>query len=246
MKVSIVINVLNSHEVVRRQIEHFKKMNLEDDVEIIFVDDGSNPPLSFPDIGLKNLSILYTNDKRPWTQGIARNFGASKATGEYLMMTDVDHIFTKEAIEVVREFSGGKMVFFRYYGALDEEGNLLTDQESLIKYGIDPVRARRRRMCLGVHANTFAIKRELFYDLGGYEERRCDHRLHQPKGRGEDIFFQLAYNIKVANGEYPAPDVTTAKIHIFPIGRFHVNGDTNPLGLFHSLSYEPIPQPMLD
>jgi glycosyltransferase involved in cell wall biosynthesis len=244
-KVSVVINVLNSHEIVRRQIEHFRKMDLPDDVEIIFIDDGSNPPLSFPDNGLKNLSILYTNDKRPWTQGIARNFGASKAKGEYLMMTDIDHIFTKEAIESVRNYSGDKMIFFRFYGALDENGDLLTTPEPLIKYGIDLATARRRRMCLGVHGNTFAIKKSIFMELGGYDESLCNQRRHQKKGRGEDVFFKLAYDIKAAEGVYKITDVGP-KIYIFPIGRFHTNGDTNPLGLFHSLSYEPIAQPMLD
>ena len=45
MKLSIIIPVLNSHEIVRRQIEHFKKMDLPDDIELIIVDDGSDPPL---------------------------------------------------------------------------------------------------------------------------------------------------------------------------------------------------------
>ena len=45
IRLSIIIPVLNSHEIVRRQIEHFKKMNLPDDVELIIVDDGSDPPL---------------------------------------------------------------------------------------------------------------------------------------------------------------------------------------------------------
>jgi len=45
IKLSIIIPVLNSHEIVRRQIAHFKKMNLPDDVELIIVDDGSDPPL---------------------------------------------------------------------------------------------------------------------------------------------------------------------------------------------------------
>jgi len=45
IKLSIIIPVLNSHEIVRRQIKHFKKMDLPDDVELIIVDDGSDPPL---------------------------------------------------------------------------------------------------------------------------------------------------------------------------------------------------------
>ena len=45
IKLSIIIPVLNSHEIVRRQVEHFKRMDLSDDVELIIVDDGSDPPL---------------------------------------------------------------------------------------------------------------------------------------------------------------------------------------------------------
>jgi len=45
IRLSIIIPVLNSHEIVRRQIEHFRKMNLSDDVELIIVDDGSIPSL---------------------------------------------------------------------------------------------------------------------------------------------------------------------------------------------------------
>ena len=41
MKLSIVIPVLNSHEVVRRQCLHFAKMPLPDDVEVVLVDDGA-------------------------------------------------------------------------------------------------------------------------------------------------------------------------------------------------------------
>lgn len=45
IKLSIIIPVLNSHEIVRRQIKHFKRMDLPDDVELIIVDDGSDPPV---------------------------------------------------------------------------------------------------------------------------------------------------------------------------------------------------------
>ena len=102
MKVSIVSAVLDSHEVVRRQILHFKKMDLPDDVEIIFVDDGSNPPLAFPDCGLKAFTIYATGNKGKWTQPAARNYGARKAKGEFLLVTDIDHILSRKLIETVR------------------------------------------------------------------------------------------------------------------------------------------------
>ena len=245
MKVSIVINVLNSHEVVRRHIEYFKSMNLPEDVEIIFVDDGSSPPLSFPNCGLKNLSILYTNDKRPWTQGLARNLGAKMAKGEFLLMTDVDHIFTKEIIEAVHAFTGDRMVFIRLYGFLDENGRIIDDAESLIKFGLAPGRLRTRRgKSAGMHGNSFAIRKSIFWEIGGYPENRCIGMMHQGRRRGEDTYFNGSYATAVVLGKCKPPELGPS-MYMFPIGRFRTDGSTNPQGLFHNLSYEQVVQPML-
>ena len=62
MKLSVVIPILNSHKAVSRQIKHFNMMKLPDDIEFVFVDDGSNPPLDAKDYQLKNLRIMMTND----------------------------------------------------------------------------------------------------------------------------------------------------------------------------------------
>lgn len=83
MRLSIVIAVLNSHEIVRRQILHYEKMAIPDGVEILFIDDGSYPPIT-SDTKLKNFAIYATKDYRPWTVELARNFGIKKARGEYI------------------------------------------------------------------------------------------------------------------------------------------------------------------
>jgi len=245
MKISIVINVLASYGIVRRQLLHFSKMGLPGGIEIIIVDDGSNPPIT-ASTKLPNLTIIYTNDKRPWTQGLARNAGARIANGEYLMMTDIDHIFSKESIMATYNYTGDKMVFPRYYGALNENGDLITDLEGLLPYGLDVGRLKgRRKWSAGFHGNTFAIKKSIFHELGGYEERRCIGMMHQGKRRGEDIYFAVAYNRAFCQGKYKSVDAGP-KMYMFPIGRFHVMGDTNPGGLFHGLSYELKPQPMME
>jgi hypothetical protein len=214
----------------------------KDEVEIIIIDDGSNPPLDVPDYDMPNFLIVYTNDKRPWTQGLARNYGAKHARGEYLMMTDIDHIFTRKAIDVVLSFDGDKMNFPRFYGALDENGVLLTAKEDLWIYGLDPNRIRGRRgMCAGHHGNTFAIRKKIFEEMGGYQEKHCIGMMHQGVGKGEDIYFYSAYH---RCGKYK-PMVSGPRIYMFPTGRFHVKGETNPMGLFHGLSYELVKQPML-
>lgn len=243
MKVSIIIAVYNSHKIVVRQLRHFKKMNLPNDVEFIIVDDGSDPPLNYENCGLRNLRIIYTNDKRPWTQGIARNIGAKEAKGEYLLMTDIDHIITKEAIEAVRNFDGDKMTFFRYFGIFDRRGNLITDADTLLQFGMHP-RYIRRKLCGGMHTNTFAIKKSVFEMMKGYNKNFCEFRFHAG-GKvcmSEDRDFALRWG-RLDKRKKVKPDVLGPNIYFYPTGRFHVTGDNNPGGLFHSLSLEQVPQP---
>lgn len=244
MKVSIVIAILNSHQVVKRQIRHFRLMKLPEDVEFIFVDDGSNPPLDFGHMGLRNLTFYYTNDKRPWTQGLARNFGASVAQGEYLFFTDIDHIITDEAIEAVREFDGDKMVFFRYLGILSKHGVVVQDLPTLFEFGLNLIRHKRHGLGGGYHGNTYAIRKVIFDEMGGYDPKHCQSMFHVGgKYMSEERNFNIRYQRGVKKGKYGA-DVTGPPIYVYPLGKFHKDGDHNPWGLFHGLSFEQVPQPM--
>lgn len=239
MKLSIVIAFYNSHGAVARQIKYFKAMNLPDDIEFIFVDDGSSPPHNIADYDLKNLRIHATNEKRPWTQGLARNAGAKLARGEYLFMTDIDHILSKEAIMEAYNFTGDKMVFPRHFGVLLEDGTLTQDLAVLEEYGMDMGRVNTERgLYASVHGNTWVMKKSTFELLGGYSRRVCSRGYHT----GDDSYFNRVW------GRYSAKNVIHQafgpKIYIFPIGRYHVRGDKNPMGLFHNLSHEQAPQPL--
>lgn len=234
MKISIVIPVLNSHEVVRRQILHFSRMNLPD-TEIILVDDGSNPPIEGE---LDNLIILYTYDKRPWTQGLARNMGAREATGEYLLMTDIDHIISEKVIDAVYNYTGDRMTFRREIGVLDEDGFLRQDPKTLKEYGFDADTVRVRS-----HGNSFAIRRKFFFELGGYRPSKCVYGYHAEKNRGEDCYFNAALKRYVKTN--PITSIKGPPLYLFPVGRYNATGDNNPKGLFHGLSYEPTQQPRL-
>jgi glycosyltransferase involved in cell wall biosynthesis len=253
MKVSIVIAILNSHEVVRRQILHFGKMNLPKDVEVIFIDDGSNPPLSFQSNGF-NLSMYYTNDKRPWTQGLARNAGALIAKGEYLFFTDIDHIITKEAINDVLKFEGDIMIFPRYFGILDENGDIVCDVQSMLDFGLNPARLTGYRMkrnkepgsvLAGIHSNTYAVRKTIFEKIGGYERHLCDRGFHMGGiYKSEECRFNGKYNVLIGKGE-AGDRVEGSRIYCYPVSKFRTDGSNNPFGLFHDLSLEQVPQPMM-
>jgi glycosyltransferase involved in cell wall biosynthesis len=244
IKISVIIAVLDSHKVVVRQIRHFKKMRLPNSVEIIFVDDGSDPPLSYENCGLRNFSIYATNDKRPWTQGLARNLGASKAKGEYLLFTDIDHIITKEAVMDLLEFDGAKMVFPRYYGILDRYGNIICDEKSMIDFGLNPIRLRRRGLSCGFHGNTYGIKKTIFDAIGGYDSRYCTQRFHMGgTTMSEERKFNINWSRLVKRGSIIGGEKQGSKIYHFPVSKFRLDGNNNPFGLFHRLSLEQVPQP---
>ena len=217
MKLSIIFSVYNSHEIVRRQFIHFKKMELP--FELIIVDDGSIPTIE--------QALYHTNSNLAWTQGLGRNLGASKAEGEYLFMSDIDHIISKEAIEDALNFTGNKMIFRRQIGILDENGNIRQDKETLKDWGYN-----KDKLDASVHGNTFVMRKDIFDKLGGYEPKTCTRGYHPVSRQGDDCYFNAKWN-RAYRGIKP---MVGSDIYMFPIGRFREDGDLNPKGLFHDLS----------
>ena len=225
MRLSCIIPCLNSHEVLRRQLLHLERVGLPDDSELILVDDGSDPPLE--NTSKLPIQILRTNDKRDWTWALARNAGARVAKGEYLLMYDLDHITTRELMDFVVASDLPRIHFKRELGVLDENGLLTQDREVLANYGLLP----RNSLRLESHHNSFAMKRELFWELGGYRE----DLIGQPYPQGEDSDFWnkwVAYRDANGTQEYRNPP----KLYVFPTGRWCGDVDHNPHNLFHNLS----------
>src|SRR6266849_10005824 len=93
---------------------------------------------------------------------------------------DIDQIITSEVIWECLHYQGDKLLWFSWPGILDERGNIVTDKKVLTEYGL-------RILAPIVHANSFMIRREIFYRLGGYSERHCG------KYGGHDIAFNERY-----------------------------------------------------
>jgi len=220
IKLSIIFAVYNSHEIVRRQIEYFKKMDLPDEIEIIIMDDESSPYLDFPNHGLKNFNIYRTGNKAPWTQALARNQSIAKARGDMLLFTDIDHFFPKETIMAVLEFNGDKMMFNRQYAILDQDGNICQKKQVLKEYGLNKNSLRKNR-----HNNSFAIRKSVYNKLGGYKKKYWENRFH----RSGDSSFYSSYERCAREGIF-RPSVTDHLIYTFP------SFSDNHLGLFHGLS----------
>lgn len=226
---SIISPVLDSHEVVRRQILHYEHLNLPRNVEIILVDDGSNPPLEAPNCKLKNFTILPTHDTRPWTEHIARNAGARIAKGTYLLMIDIDHIISEEALQQMLLFNGDRMEFNRRLGILDENGMLKFDIDTLRKFRVS--KDYINSQFIPGHRSQFLIRRDLFWDIGGYREDLWG-KAH-PVGGGAGQAFWNRIRILNRRGKICVSELKST-IFMFPIGKYCKAG-YNPFGLFHNL-----------
>ena len=231
MKVSIIITVLNSHEVVRRQLMHFSRIGIPADTEIIIVDDGSDPPLDCSWANLP-LTVHRTNDTRQWTWALARNAGARIARGEYLIMVDLDHIITRELIDAVRGMNGeDHMLLWREFAVLDERGVFVQDMLTLMNYGWPVSRWKDRGFRLPPHRNQFAIHKDLFWKLNGYAEDRVG--LPYPQ-REDGDFSQRWDELQAKEGINVSKCRPT--LYMFPNGKYCGDVDYNPFNLFHDLS----------
>lgn len=251
MKLSIVIPVLNSHEVLRRQLLFYAQMGIPKDTELIIVDDGSSPRLGetvFPGPrascstvvnGLHLMtgyfqgtavSVLETDDFRPWTWALARNSGARIATGEYLLMYDLDHIVPKYAIDFIRGTTATKVQFVREFGVLDEMGRLTQDRDVLEAHGIP----KGQSLKIGPLPNNFAMRRDVFWELGGYREDLVE----KPYPQGEDRAFRSVWRTyeRERGGEGSQVCTLRPRIFMFPNGKYCGDVDADPKNLFHTLS----------
>jgi len=224
MKASIIIAVLNSHEVVNRQLRHFKGI-IPNNCEVIIIDDGSEPSITFNEKIDYRLKLFATHDERPWSQPCARNRGAEIAQSEYVLMTDIDHVFSEEAINAVVNFNGDKMVFPRQWAVLSDEGKIIQDPEVLFEYGLDTELYKQRGLHAGQHANTFAMKKILYDMLGGYKESFCG------KYGGDDTDFARRYGELHYKG-LAKRHVHGPAIYVYPNPRKDVKG------LFHKLRFK--------
>ena len=237
IKVSIITAILNSQEIVRRQFLYYSKF-LPGDVEVIYVDDGSEPPLDFYCVEKKFKFQGYaTNDKRPWTQPKARNYGARRANGDYLICTDIDHIISPEVIEAARNPIADVIRLRREAGVLDENGNFTQDEKILRKWGLQD-RYFKRHLRLPPHGNSYIFKTSLYLGLGGVDERFCGTGRYPNR---EEVTLKRKLKPLVKDGRVTIIDDDRRPLfYMMPNGKYCDDGnkDFNPFNLFHNLSRE--------
>lgn len=138
--------------------------HLKSRFEIILVDDGS-PAEKARDVlyptGFRRYAIYEVLEDRKWHQHGARNLGADRAAGDWLILTDMDHQLEADVAEELA---------FNV-----DEGNV----SPRAVYMFDRIEADTRKPTIGrkgehkPHPNSWFLTREAYWDIGGYDEDYC-------------------------------------------------------------------------
>lgn len=132
-----------------------------DAFEIVIIDDGSPEPaadVARPE-GLPSVSIYRVLEDRPWHQHGARNLGAHVAQGDWLLLTDMDHVLTPTAADAL----------VKRIDQLDRRTAYFLHR--LEADTLEPTRSPNGQR--KPHPNSFVMTRDLYWEVGGYDEAFC-------------------------------------------------------------------------
>ncbi|WP_159012874.1 glycosyltransferase family 2 protein [Acidisoma sp. S159] len=170
VQLSYVTHFYNNLEQARRVASMLSKVpkDVRDDIEVIFIDDGSaeGGSIDFGELNVKYIRIL---DDIPWNQAGARNLGFSLASGRGVFFTDIDHILDEEGLRNVIAAS-----------------TKLSDKQ-MYRFGRRLIGVRE---FIHSHVNTFLVSRKGFESSGGYDLDFTGAYGH------EDTFLEFVWKLK--------------------------------------------------
>lgn len=175
--ITIVLPYYMNQGMLKLQYEGWASwpQELKDQFEIVLVDDCSPNDQRAIDVerpeGLPKLRIYCVKKDIPWHQHGARNLGADQAEGEWLLLTDIDHVLPQKSAErLVKRLQEGALSELAIYipPRVEADTGLPTMKNGTHK----------------PHPNSFVMTKDLFWKIGGYDEDFCGHY-------GTDALFKM-------------------------------------------------------
>lgn len=145
---TLIVHIYNNQQLVRLQSEAWGKWGNIPELEIIFIDDGSQPrlDLSMMPNWVKKFRVI--NDI-PWNQPGAKNLASKFSSSDWLFFLDADQFLSKSDINLllnqVKNFKKKNMYRFKRFSF--------------------PAKHE-----LSTHQNCQIISKSDFIDFGGYDE----------------------------------------------------------------------------
>ncbi len=153
MRLSLLYTYYNNKRLMDIQLQNWNSYprELKEDVDIIVVDDGSDPPLEVPECDL-NLTVFRILEDIPWNQPGGRNLAAKYAQTEWMLVTDLDMVLLPSSCKAITEKSWKPEVVY----------NLKRVRMSTLKF-------------YKPHTGTCLITKDNYWSVGGYDEDFCGH-----------------------------------------------------------------------
>ena len=189
-------------ERVRLFLESLKAIN-NADFELVFVDYGSDEALSenvrqiVSDYSFVNYHFLNTRGQN-WNRSKCLNYGYTQCKGKYIFTSDIDFLYSKDFISIVKELVNPTQAFYFKVGFLSEKQsqNIHFNSE---KYDIE---SYSNEDAIG----ALLISRQMFEEIGGYDE------FYEIWGVEDN---DLLYRIKMTNNQIAFYDTETIIWHIW-------------------------------
>lgn len=217
MLISVIFAVYNSHVVLNEQLLYMHDIleGFDEQVEVLFVDDGSEPSLKknvdkkldeFKGTTFDNFSYVRIDEKIRWNQPAARNLGVSKAKGEILLLMDIDHFIVREMIdEIILHSKVADLIHWLRIEGMLKDGKVIEDENILQTIGLEGTRRKK-----GSAYNLFAIRKKIFDAVGGYSTNFCGKYGGDDTDFKRKLFKEYPYPITKITGDavmyhYPKP-----------------------------------------
>ena len=99
--------IIPHHDIPQLLERCLKSIPIKEDLEVIVVDDNSNPKLvdfnNFPGMERKDTTCIL--DKKGGGAGYARNVGMKHANGKWLIFADADDFFTDYFYDIINKYN---------------------------------------------------------------------------------------------------------------------------------------------
>ena len=185
MKYSIIVPVFNRPDEVSELLESLTHQTVKD-FEVIIVEDGSKIPCKEVCDAYKdkmNIQYFFKENSGP---GQSRNYGAERASGEYLLILDSDVVLPENYLKAVNDELSREPA--DAFGGPDKAHPSFTDTQKAISYSMTSffttggIRGGKKKMDkFYPRSFNMGIRKDVYLRLNGFSAMRF----------GEDIDFSI-------------------------------------------------------
>ena len=185
MKYSIIVPVYNRPDEVDELLQSLTEQELKD-FEVVIVEDGSQKPCKDVCDKFADILDLHYYVKENGGPGQARNYGAERARGEWLIILDSDVVLPKGYLKAVEEGVSAPLPHREGQGGGSAAHPSVTPVQKAISYSMTSffttggIRGGKAKLDkFYPRSFNMGIRRDVYLQLGGFSKMRF----------GEDIDF---------------------------------------------------------